>query len=276
VPAVLLAEHEPEVAELGRRYLTRAGADVTVTTGAAETIAALTARTATVAVLDLTMPGLDPRHVRRLLAATAAPRPPQPQKSHQTRQPVPPPATRLPALFLLSAGMHPRDLRVAAESCLWRPFSPRLLVTRVLAIVPRPGPATGATAAPGGADPPGRAAVAIRTIGGLTLDPATRRARPAHPGRPGTGHTGGIAFTPAEFALLTALADHPGRVLTRDRLQAILAQSAPGRPAAGRAIDVHVSQVRAKLPDPALIRTVRGVGYVLDERDPGATTPRDG
>ncbi|HWG13332.1 MAG TPA: response regulator transcription factor [Streptosporangiaceae bacterium] len=243
-PAVLLAEHEPEVAELGRRYLTRAGAGVTITTRAEATIAALTGRTAAVAVLDLTMPGLDPRHLRRLLAAPNAA------------------AARLPALFLLSAGMHPRDLRVAAESCLWRPFSPRLLVARVLAIVPPPAPA------PAAADSPGE--TTGRTIGGLTLDPATRRARPA------AEDSGGIAFTPAEFALLTALADHPGRVLTRDRLQAIVAQSATGHPVAGRAIDVHVSQVRAKLPDPALIRTVRGVGYVLDEPDPGAMSRRDG
>jgi two-component system OmpR family response regulator len=247
-PAVLLAEHEPEVAELGRRYLSRAGAGVTVTTGAEATIAALTARTAAVAVLDLTMPGLDPRHLRRLLAAPHAA------------------AARLPALFLLSAGMHPRDLRVAAESCLRRPFSPRLLVARVLAIVPPP--ASAAAIAPDEATG--------RTIGGLTLDPATRRARPATVDTEDTDDAGGIAFTPAEFALLTALADHPGRVLTRDRLQAIVAQSATGRPVAGRAIDVHVSQVRAKLPDPALIRTVRGVGYVLDERDPGAVSPRDG
>ncbi|HEY0718850.1 MAG TPA: response regulator transcription factor [Streptosporangiaceae bacterium] len=241
-PAVLLAEHEPEVAELGRRYLTRAGAAVTVTTVAEATVAALAARAATVAVLDLTMPGLDPRHLRRLLA---------PARSPQTRQ---------PALFLLSSGMHPRDLRVAAESCLWRPFSPRLLVARVLAIVPPPAPAP--------ARLPGQATGA--TIGALTLDPASRRARPA------AGDTGGIAFTPAEFALLTALADHPGRVLSRDRLQAIVARSATGRPVAGRAIDVHVSQVRAKLPDPTLIRTVRGVGYVLDDRDPGAVSPGGG
>ncbi len=73
------------------------------------------------------MPGLDPRRLRRLLT------PPR-------RQPGPP-QPRLPALFLLSAAMRPRDLRVAAESCLWRPFSPRLLVARVLAIAPRPAPA---------------------------------------------------------------------------------------------------------------------------------------
>ncbi len=224
-PAVLLAEHDPEVAELARRYLIRAGAEVTVTTGADETTAALTARGAGVAVLDLTMPGLDPRRLRRLLTPRRNSVPPH----------TPSPPARLPALFLLSAAMRPRDLRVAAESCLWRPFSPRLLVSRVLAIAPRPAPA--AQVAP---DVPG-------------------------PAR-------GLALTPAELALLTALAEHPGRVLSRDRLLAVLTRmprSDAPRPAAGRAVDVHVSQLRAKLPDPALIRTVRGVGYVLDEPGPG-------
>jgi DNA-binding response OmpR family regulator len=225
---VLLAEHDPEVAELARRYLTRAGARVTVTTGADETIAALAARAASVAVLDLTMPGLDPRHLRRLLTP--------PRRLAAAPQPAPSPQTRLPALFLLSAAMRPRDLRVATESCLWRPFSPRLLVSRVLAIAPRPAPATRAV-----------------------------------PDLPGAAR--GVALTPAELALLTALAEQPGRVLTRDRLQDVLPRlprSDRPRPAAGRAVDVHVSQLRAKLPDPALIRTVRGVGYVLDEPDPGA------
>ncbi len=73
--AVLLAEHEPEVAELARRYLARAGLPVTVTTGAEETMAALIARTADVAVLDLTMPGLDARRLRRLVSKAVAPEP---------------------------------------------------------------------------------------------------------------------------------------------------------------------------------------------------------
>jgi DNA-binding response OmpR family regulator len=231
--AVLLAEHDPEVAELARRYLTRAGAHVTVTSGADETTAALAARRAAVAVLDLTMPGLDPRRLRRLL--------------------TPP---RLPVLYLLSSAMRPRDLRVAAESCLWRPFSPRLLVSRVLALAPRPAPANPA-------DPinPGNPSDPTNPHrNDTTLTPTSR-------------HTTGIALTPAESALLTALAEHPGRVLTRDRLQAVLTRTpraGPGRPAAGRAVDVHVSQLRAKLPDPTLIRTVRGVGYVLDDPGPDA------
>jgi DNA-binding response OmpR family regulator len=268
--AVLLAEHDPEVAELARRYLARAGADVTITTRADETTAALAARTATVAVLDLTMPGLDARRLRRLLTdpsrTSRSSRTPQPSQStrpshrsqphQQPHQPQPPggstppesprqprssrpprntPPSRLPTLFLLSASMRPRDLRVAAESCLWRPFSPRLLVSRVLAVAPRP---------------PQRP------------DPVPDSIRAPEPTAP---------LTPAESALLAALATHPGHVLTRSRLQAIAGRSTPGHPASGRAIDVHVSQLRAKLPDPTVLRTVRGVGYVLDQPAPPAS-----
>jgi len=164
------------------------------------------------------MPGLDARRLRRLLLTDPS-RTPQP--------------SRLPALFLLSASMRPRDLRIAAESCLWRPFSPRLLVSRVLAIAPRP---------PLRPDP----------VPGGPAHPGVRTPEPTAP------------LTPAESALLSALAAHPGHVLTRSRLQAITGRSTPGHPASGRAIDVHVSQLRAKLPDPRVLRTVRGVGYILD------------
>ena len=158
--AVLLAEHEPEVAELARRYLTRAGAAVTITTGADETTAALIARTADVAVLDLTMPGLDARRLRRLIIDQQKPQKSQqphsnPQEAPQsqgTRPPQETPPSRLPTLFLLSPSMRPRDLRIAAESCLYRPFSPRLLVSRVLAVAPRP--AASHPAAPGQPTPP--------------------------------------------------------------------------------------------------------------------------
>jgi two-component system, OmpR family, response regulator len=233
VLAVLLAEHEPEVAEMARRYLTRAGAAVTMTTGADGTTAALAARTADVAVLDLTMPGLDARRVRRLLS--------EPSRSTPQSRGTPP--HRLPTLFLLAASMRPRDLRIAAESCLWRPFSPRLLVSRVLAVAPQPALGSARRPAPAPAAAPAPARVPV----------------PAVP------------LTPSESALLSALAGHPGHVLSRSRLQTILSRSTPGHPASGRAIDVHVSQLRAKLPDPGLIRTVRGVGYILDEADQTGT-----
>ena len=269
---------------MARRYLTRAGAAVTITTGADETTAALIARTADVAILDLTMPGLDARRLRRLIIdqhrpqqSQKAPQPlgtPQSQKTQkmpQSQGAQPPQKTwpsRLPTLFLLSPSMRPRDLRIAAESCLYRPFSPRLLVSRVLAVAPRsaaprsvtPGPA--AHSAPGQPTPPAQPTPPGQpTPPAFTINPTS----PTHTASPTRIPVPTSPLTPAESALLSALADHPGHVLSRSRLQAIVGRSTPGHPASGRAIDVHVSSLRAKLPDPSLVRTVRGVGYILDE-----------
>ncbi|HEY4465486.1 MAG TPA: response regulator transcription factor [Streptosporangiaceae bacterium] len=215
-PLVLLAEHEPEVAELARRYLARAGLRVRVTSSPDETTAALGERSVTVAVLDLTMPGLDARRVRRLLAS---------------------PPVALPAVFLIGHTMRARDLRVSADACLPRPFSPRTLVARVRSAVPPAAPAA-------------RAGPAQRAAGKLTLTAAGHRVS-----------SGGreVTLTPTEFALVAALAGNAGRVMSRGQLLAAL-----GRDASGRAVDTYVAQVRAKLPRPGTIRTVRGVGYVLD------------
>ncbi len=252
-PAVLLAEHEPQVAELARRYLARAGLRVIIAATPPETVAALCARPAApaVAVLDLTMPGLDARRLRRLLA---------PRETPTAAAPT-------PAIYLLGGSMRPRDARASADHCLHRPFSPRFLVARVLSALPSPPPTPAMSLhdrrgfpadggenprrSPGSGGPPAVRAPEPPPAPGLALDPVTRRVR-----------TGGrdITLTPAEFALLSALAAHAGRVLTRDQLQ-----SAMRRPSSGRAVDVHVAQLRAKLPAPGPIRTVRGVGYILDE-----------
>jgi DNA-binding response OmpR family regulator len=270
---VLLAEHQPEVAELARRYLARAGLEARVAADPDETTAALAERWAAVAVLDLTMPGLDARRLRRLLAEPrhranghgehsrrayghrdpadairrghghrdAAGREPSSAAGREA------PAGRMPAVFLLGNGMRPRDLRVSADSCLTRPFSPRLLVAKVQAAVSRPPDAPrnrrAARAAGTGLSP--------RTVGALTLDPATGRV--SLDGRD-------VALTPTEFALLAVLAEQAGRVMSRDRLLTALGD----RNASGRAVDVYVAQVRAKLGAAAAIRTVRGVGYALD------------
>ena len=224
--AVLLAEHEPEVAELARRYLARAGLRVHVTTSPDETTAALGDHLAAVAVLDLTMPGLDARRVRRLLAEP---------RTRDARG-----ARNHPAVFLIGHRMRPRDLRVSADSCLPRPFSPRTLVARVLSAVPPAAPAARTA----------RAEPAQRVSGSLTLAPGQHRVSSA--GRD-------VTLTPTEFALVAALAGNAGRVMSRAQLLAAL-----GRETSGRAVDTYVAQIRAKLPGPGTIRTVRGVGYVLD------------
>ena len=72
-------------------------------------------------------------------------------------------------------------------------------------------------------------------------------------------------LTAYEFALLHALAERSGRVLSRERLMELATGSA--EESFDRSVDVHVSRLRHKLGDdpkrPRLLKTVRGVGYVL-------------
>ena len=218
---VLLAEHEPEVAEMSARYLRRDGWHVRLVSSPEPTLAELTGGPDDVAVIDLTMPGLDARRIRRAL--------------------------RTPVIFLLADARAPRPRGLAgrgevaaARRWLARPFSPRELVTGVRELCH-----------PGRAD--GRAAgvLADRSRGGLRLDGASRTAVAG-------GHP--VRLTGAEFAVLAAMLDNPGRVVSRRQLL-----TATGRPAAGdRAADVYIAQLRAKLGPAWEIRTVRGAGYALD------------
>lgn len=77
------------------------------------------------------------------------------------------------------------------------------------------------------------------------------------------GHV--LALTSYELELLQALAERPGRVLSRESLVDIVRGSP--EEAFDRSVDVHVSHLRAKLGDdprrPRIIKTVRGAGYML-------------
>ena len=230
--SVLLAEHEPEVAEMSARYLGREGLNVRLVTSPELTLAELTGGPDAAAVIDLTMPGLDPRRIRRAL--------------------------RTPVIFLVagSGGPRPRGLAVRGQRrWLARPFSPRQLVTMVRDVLAQAqAQAEAEPQAPLRSAAPGIVLVG-RNAGGWRLDNATRSAV-----------AGGrrVPLTATEFAVLAALANHPGRVLSRRQLLA-----AAGRHGTGdRAADVLIAQLRAKLgPDPktCAIRTIRGVGYVLDQ-----------
>jgi two-component system, OmpR family, response regulator ResD len=225
---VLVADHEPEVAELARRYLERAGLRVLVTGSPAATVQVLTGQVPEAPdapeapdlfVLDLTMPGLEVRAIRQALAPAA------------------------PAVFLLHRGQsrpHGLNSPPAARRWLTRPFSPRTLVVAVAELL-HPAPGQRRPPGSGGADR-GRHEMVVN-------------------GRD-------VSLTRTEFALVTALAGHPGRVLSRQRLLAAL-ESERGKRPSPRAVDVYIAQLRAKLGDGS-IRTVHGVGYVLD-LDAGAT-----
>jgi two-component system response regulator MtrA len=201
--SVLLAEHEPEVAEMSARYLRQDGLRVRLVTSPEPTLAELTGGPDAAAVIDLTMPGLDPRRIRQAL--------------------------RTPVIFLVADAKAPRPRGLAvrgdaagARRWLARPFSPRQLVALVRDVL----------------------------------------AGPVAPRRPATQLN--PALTATESAVLAALTDNAGRVLSRRQLLV-----AAGRQTAGdRAADVYVTQLRAKLGAAAQIRTVRGIGYALDPGPP--------
>ncbi len=70
-----------------------------------------------------------------------------------------------------------------------------------------------------------------------------------------------IELTGKEFELLACFLEHPGIVLSRERLlDLVWGMTYPG---GTRTVDVHVAQLRRKLGDPDSIRTVRGAGYKL-------------
>ncbi|MFV2179575.1 winged helix-turn-helix domain-containing protein [Actinomadura sp. LOL_011] len=125
-----------------------------------------------------------------------------------------------------------------------RPFAPRVLVAAVTDAL------RGAGARPVPAAGPLRA-------GPLALDPHRRTAA--------VGERR-VALTGTESDLLEFLMTNPGRVFTREQL--LDAAWGPGAGAGSRTVDVHIAQLRAKLGVGARhggpIRTVRGVGYVLD------------
>jgi two-component system OmpR family response regulator len=139
-------------------------------------------------------------------------------------------------------------LELGADDYLAKPFNPRELLARIRAVLRR---ASGEGAA--AKEPPAKT---IR-FSGWTLEPSRRRL--LNPDGAEVPLTGG------EYELLLVLLDRPNRVLTRDMLMDLLR----GRQAGpyDRAIDVAVSRLRRRLEDdgrnPALIKTVRGGGYVL-------------
>jgi DNA-binding response OmpR family regulator len=148
-------------------------------------------------------------------------------------------------ILMLTARGDPMDrvvgLEMGADDYLPKPFEPRELLARLRAILRRrhTTPRTD-----------------VLRYGRIEIDRGSREVRLDGSPRPLTGY---------QFALLLALAEHAGRVMSRDALMDLV--KGEQMDAFDRSIDVHVSRIRAAIEDdpkkPRRVITVRGAGYVF-------------
>ncbi|PRX13311.1 response regulator transcription factor [Actinoplanes italicus] len=220
---VLVADDDARHAEVVRRYLVADGHEVTVVHDGRTALEQARRVQPDLLVLDVMMPGLDGLHVCRTLRAESD-----------------------VLVLMLTARTSEDDLllglELGADDYLAKPYSPREMMARVRTLLrrsKRDGPTSD-----------------LRTVGRVTLDPATQRV--TVDGEP-------IVCTRGEFAILAAMTEQPDRVFSRSQL--LHHTRGIDRSSTERTIDVHVMNLRRKIePDPqrpVQLLAVYGVGYRL-------------
>ncbi|NKB65713.1 MAG: response regulator [Candidatus Latescibacteria bacterium] len=229
---ILVVEDEPDILELVRFNLERAGLEVDGVGDGEAALQRIEEEIPALILLDLMLPGLDGLEVCRLIK----------QK----------PALRDVPVVMLTAKAEEVDrivgLELGADDYVVKPFSPRELVLRIKAILRRLG------------DRPeeGENSMEMLSAGPLLIDPV--------------GHTlslegSPVDLTATEFKLLLVLVQRRGRVQTREELLRVVW----GYQYSGysRTVDTHIRRLREKLvPADEWVETVRGVGYRF-RRDQG-------
>jgi DNA-binding response OmpR family regulator len=148
--------------------------------------------------------------------------------------------SKVPIVMLTARDEEPdrvAGLELGADDYVSKPFSPRELAARIKAILRRSD---------------NRRPEEVLTAGEIELRRDARDVSVAG---------AQVELTSKEFDLLACFLEHPGIVLSRERLlDLVWGMTYPG---GTRTVDVHVAQLRRKLGNPESIRTVRGSGYKL-------------
>ncbi|CAG2132889.1 Transcriptional regulatory protein OmpR [Cupriavidus yeoncheonensis] len=227
---LLVVDDDPQIRTMLAGYLSTFGMQADGVEGGAQMRRAMAAGDYDLVILDLSLPGESGLDLCRELRA-------------QTDV----------AVIMLTARAELADrvvgLEVGADDYVTKPFEMRELVARIHTVLRRSrGDARRAAAAPGGHE--------LR-FGDWRLNTMLRQLV--------DGDDVVVPLSNAEFRLLLTFIEHPNRVLDRE----LLINQARGRglDVFDRSIDLLVSRLRQKLRDdprdPALIRTVRGEGYVF-------------
>lgn len=228
---ILVVDDDVGITGLLCDYLARFGFKAFAAGNDIEMRQQLDARRIDLVVLDLMLPGVDGLSLVHALRA----------------------GSRIP-IIMLTARCNPADrvvgLEMGADDYMSKPFEPRELVARIKTVLRRAG-------APR-ADAPGQIGADVVSFDGWELQRSERRLKSPK------GLV--VPLSNAEYHLLSAFLRAPRRVVSRDYLMS----QARGRTmeAMERSIDLLVSRLRQKLLDDsgaaALIKTVRGAGYVFD------------
>jgi two-component system, OmpR family, response regulator len=227
---VLIVDDDADIRESTGEYLTGHGFRTVLAADGKQMREAITAAAPDVVLLDLNLPGEDGLSLTRWL-----------RLNHD-----------VPIIMITAAGEvvdRVVGLEVGADDYIAKPFDLRELRARLRSVLRR----TRVRAAPAQERP---ATKRVR-IGHCELDLATHQLFDADGGE--------ISITSTDFDLLRVFAENANRVLSRDQLLT-MTSNREWEPF-DRAIDIRIARLRRKIePDPenpAIIRTVRGAGYMF-------------